>query len=386
MTMEFAVTPDQQELIDAATRFSLERLAPGYAQRERDGRLDRAVLKEMGALGFFGIELEERHGGLGLDCVTAGLVLEALCADDMNLGYVTVNISLIGQILTMFGRSDVVDPWIRGMVAGALLPSIGLTEPGGGSDAAALVTQARRDDDEFVLNGEKTSISLATQADFCVVFARTGTRESGARGISAFLVPLDLPGVTRTAFADHGNRSVGRGSLFFDDVRVPVSHLLGDEGMGFVQVMQGFDYSRALLGIQCLAVARRSLDETWAHTTEREAFNKPLSAFQGVTFPLAEADTMVSAARLLCLQTLWLKDRGLPHTAEAAMCKWWGPKLSYDVINTCLLLHGHAGYSADLPYEQRMRDVLGLQIGDGTAQIMKLVIARQRAGREFVPN
>lgn len=382
----FAPNDIQTELVAAADRFSREKLAPAYAEREDEGALDRQVLKEMGSLGFFGVELPEEYGGLGLDAMTAGLVVEALCADDMNLGYVTVNASLIGQILSTHGRPEVVAPWLKGMIAGDLLPSIALTEPSGGSDAANLMLNARLDGDHYVLNGEKTSISLATQADFSVVFARTGDRASGARGISAFLVPLELPGITRTAFDDHGGRSVGRGSLFFDNVRVPAENLLGEQDRAFVQVMQGFDYSRALLGILCLAVARRSLEETWRHSTERQAFDKPLSAFQGVTFPLAEADTQVSAARLLCLQTLWLKDQGLPHTAEAAMCKWWGPKLAYDVVNTCLLMHGHSGYSRELPFEQRMRDVLGLQIGDGTAQIMKLVIARQRVGREFVPN
>ena len=384
--IDFQLTDEQRDLVQAAEQFSRTRLAPAYAERERQGTLDRAVLREMGALGFFGVELPEEHGGLGLDAVTAGLVVEALCADDMNIGYVTVNMSLIGQILSTFGAPEVVAPWVTGMLRGELLPSIALTEPRGGSDAAALQLVARRDDAEYVINGEKTSISLATQADFSVVFARTGGPGTGARGISAFLVPLDTPGLTATAFADHGNRSVGRGSLFFDDVRIPVENLLGEEGRGFGQVMAGFDYSRALLGIQCLAVARRSLEETWRHVTDREAFAKPLSAFQGVSFPLAEAETQVLAARLMCLNTLWLKDRGLPHTAEAAMCKWWGPKLAYDVINTCLLLHGHAGYSQDLPFEQRMRDVLGLQIGDGTAQIMKLVIARQKAGRASIPN
>jgi cyclohexanecarboxyl-CoA dehydrogenase len=384
--MDFSLSAEQQDLVDAAGRFSADRLAPSYALREREEALDRQTLRDMGRLGFFGIELSEKYGGLGLDRVTAGLVLEALCADDMNIGYVTVNMSLIGQILSTYGRPEAVDDWLKGMIAGDLIPSIALTEPAGGSDAGNLALQAPRDGQHYVLTGEKTSISLATQADFCVVFARTGARGSGPGGISAFLVPLDLPGISKTAFKDHGNRSVGRGSLFFDGVRVPARNLLGEENRAFAQVMQGFDYSRALLGIQCLTVARRSIEETWAHSKERQAFGKPLSAFQGVSFPLAEADTMVSAARLLCLQTLWLKDQGLPHTAEAAMCKWWGPKVAYDAINTCLLLHGHAGYSQDLPFEQRMRDVLGLQIGDGTAQIMKLVIARQRAGRSFVPN
>ena len=126
---------------------------------------------------------------------------------------------------------------------------------------------------------------------------------------------------------------------------------------------------------------RRSLDETWAHIGERSAFGQKLAAYQGVTFPLAEFETYVEAARLLCYRTLWLKDRDLPHTADAAMCKWWAPKLAFEVVHKCLLLHGHAGYGTDLPYEQRLRDVLGLQIGDGTAEIMKMVIARTKGGR-----
>ena len=165
---------------------------------------------------------------------------------------------------------------------------------------------------------------------------------------------------------------------------MPVSHRLGDENKGFVQVMQGFDFSRALIGLQVLAVARVALEETWEYVAQREAFGKPLSAFQGVSHPLADFDTQVEAARLLCLQALWLKDKGAPHSAEAAMCKWWGPKLAYDVIHQCLLMFGHGGYDRGL-MEQRLRDVLGFQIGDGTAQIMKTIIARARAGRGAVP-
>jgi cyclohexanecarboxyl-CoA dehydrogenase len=383
--MDFALTSEQGDLVSAAREFSAVRLRPHYRRRDAEGAVDRATLAEMGKLGFFGLEFPERLGGLGASAVTTGLVVEALCAEDMNIGYVTINISLVGQILAAHGIPDIVDPWIAGMLRGDVLPSIALTEPGGGSDAASLALGARREGDGYVLSGEKTSISFAAQAGFSVVFARTGSPQSRARGISAFLVPLDSPGLTSSAFDDHGGRSVGRGSLFFDDVRVPASHLLGAEGQGFVQVMQGFDYSRALLGLLCLAVARTSLDETWAYARERTSMGVPLSEHQGVSFPLAEAETQAAAARLLCLQTLWLRDQGLPHTAEAAMCKWWGPKLAYDIVGTCLLTHGHGAYSTDLPYEQRLRDLLGLQIGDGTAQIMKLVIARQKAGRPAVP-
>jgi cyclohexanecarboxyl-CoA dehydrogenase len=179
-----------------------------------------------------------------------------------------------------------------------------------------------------------------------------------------------------------GQRAIGRGSIFFDNVRVEARNLLGEENRGFVQVMQGFDFSRSLIGLQCVGVAQQSLDETWAHVARHKAFGKPLAAFQGVSHQLAEHDTQIQAARLLSLHALWLKDQGRPHTAEAAMTKWWPPLLAYDTIHCCLLMHGHYAYSNELPFEQRLRDVLGLQIGDGTANIMKNIIARDRAGRD----
>ena len=208
-----------------------------------------------------------------------------------------------------------------------------------------------------------------------------GTPDEGAKGVSAFMVPMDLKGITTTRCNDLGSKAVGRGSIFFDGVEVPVANRLADEGKGFAQVMQGFDYSRALIGLQCAGAAQASLDETWAYIKERRAFDAPLAQYQGVTFPLAEAETMVAALRQLAFHTLRLKDDGAPHTSEAAMCKWLGPKTAVDVTHQCLLTHGHYGWSLDLPHQQRMRDVMGLEIGDGTAQIMKLVIARERVGR-----
>jgi cyclohexanecarboxyl-CoA dehydrogenase len=303
----------------------------------------------------------------------------------MNVGYVCLLGSLLGILLAHHARADVADPMVRRIISGDALVALGLTEPRGGSDAASLTMSARRDGSTYILRGEKTSISLATQADHVVAFARTGQASERARGVTAFLVPLDAPGISRTAFTDVGSAAVGRGSIFFDDVRVEESCRIGQEGAGFHQVMNGFDYSRALIGLQVLAAARASLDETWTYITQREAFGNPLAKYQGVTEPLAEAETLLNAARLLCYQTLWLRDQGRPHTAEAAMCKWWAPKVAFDTAHRCLLTHGHAGFSRDLPHQQRMRDILGLMIGDGTEQIQKMIIAREKVGRIAVP-
>jgi len=374
---QFALTRDQIAFRETAARFAAEVLAPSYKARERAGVVPIDLRRRMGELGLIGMEFPEAFGGLGVDHVTAGVVLEAISEGDFNVGYVQLLSSLCGAILSRHAAPEIAAELLPKVVAGETLLCIALTEPHGGSDAASLRLKAVRDGDHWVLSGEKTSISMADQADWAVVFARTGTVESRAHGISAFLVDMRAPGVSTTRFDDLGQLAIGRGSIFFDGVRVPATHMLGAEGSGFVQVMQGFDFSRALIGLQCLSVARVSLAETWRHVQERKAFGRPLSDNQGVTFPLAEAETMVEAARLLCFKTLAAKDAGLPHTKEAAMCKWWPPRLAFEVVQTCLLMHGHAGYDVALPFEQRLRDVLGLQIGDGTAQIMKLIIARE---------
>jgi cyclohexanecarboxyl-CoA dehydrogenase len=376
-TPQFALTEDQLAFRETSARFAAEVLAPGYKARETSASVPLELRRRMGELGLIGVEFPEAFGGLGVDHVTAGVVLEAIAEGDFNVGYVQLLSSLCGAILARHAAPEIAADLLPKVVAGETLLCIALTEPQGGSDAASLRLKAVRDGDHFVLTGEKTSISMADQADWAVVFARTGTVEARAHGISAFLVDMKAPGISTTRFDDVGQLAIGRGSIFFDGVRVPATHMLGKEGSGFVQVMQGFDFSRALIGLQCLSVARVSLAETWKYVQERTAFGKPLSDNQGVTFPLAEAETMVEAARLLCFKTLAAKDAGLPHTKEAAMCKWWPPRLAFEVVQTCLLMHGHAGYDVALPFEQRLRDVLGLQIGDGTAQIMKLIIARE---------
>ena len=375
--MNFGFNDEQNAIRDVVARFSAEVLAPGYRQRDKEGVIEKEVIRQLGEMGLLGGELPEAFGGSGMDCVTSGLIIEEISKGDFNVGYIPLLTSLNGQIIASHAAPDLAKEWLHGMTSGQKVACIALTEPHGGSDAANLRLKAEHQGDVYVLNGEKTSISMADQADVAVVFARTGTVEQRASGISAFLVPMDSPGITTTRFEDNGQRAIGRGSIFFDNVAVPARNRMGDEGKGFKQVMQGFDYSRALIGLQCLAVAQQSLDETWQWLTERTAFGQHLSAFQGLTHPLAEYQTYVHAARLQCYHALWLKDNNLPHNAEAAMNKWWGPKLAFDVVKQCLLAHGHTGYGEDLPFAQRLRDVMGLQIGDGTAQIMKNIVARE---------
>lgn len=372
------LSEEQRAFLATARRFAQEKVAPFYQRREQDQRLDPALIREMGELGLIAPELPEAYGGLGQPSLTSGLIAEAIGYADLNVAYVQILGSLTGKIIAGHAAPDLARHWLSRLVSGRSVIAIALTEPRGGSDAAHLALSARRDGERYILKGEKSSISMADQADAVVLFARTGKAEEGARGVSAFLVPMDTPGITTARFTDLGSKAIGRSSIFFDDVAVPASHRLGAEGAGFVQVMQGFDFSRALIGLQVLGAAQASLDESWAYIQERQAFGVALAQHQGVTFPLAEAETEIAAARQLCYHTLRLKDDGAPHTAEAAMCKYLAPKTAVEAIHQCLLTHGHYGWSMDLPHQQRLRDVMGLEIGDGTAQIMKLIIARER--------
>jgi cyclohexanecarboxyl-CoA dehydrogenase len=382
--MQFELDEVTEAVRETARRFVEEKLAPQYQSREADGRFDRDLLLEMGALGLIAPDLPEQLGGISAPGLTQGVVIEEIGRGDINVAYVQLLGSLIGGVMAEHAPEDLAVEAAMGIAEGRLLPALGLTEPRGGTDAANLQLRARRDGSDWVLDGEKASISCANQADAILVGARTGEPDSGARGVTAFWVDMNMPGVSNTAYDDLGSLAVGRGSVWFDGVRVPDSRRVGDEGMGFVRVMQGFDYSRALIALMCLGSARASIDETWAYTIERQAFDRPLAEFQGVSFPLAEADAQVRAARLLAYECLALRDAGKPHTKEAAMVKWMGPKVSVDAIHQCLLTHGHLGYSRDLPHQQRLRDVMGLEIGDGTAQVSKLIIARETVGRAAV--
>jgi cyclohexanecarboxyl-CoA dehydrogenase len=379
--MNHVLSDQQQAFRDAAARFAKERLAPHYQVRAQEHRIDRTMMAEMGALGLIGVDIPEAYGGLNESSVTAGVIIEQIACADFNASYVQLLASLMGGMVAQHATPEVARHWLPKVVSGEAIIGLGLTEPRGGSDAANLILRAERSGNGYRLNGEKTSISFSDQCDAAVIFARTGKVEDGARGVSAFFVDMNQKGITRTRFDDIGTKPVGRGSLFFDDVFVPAECLMAEENKGFSKIMSGFDYSRALIGLECIGPAQASVDEAWQYAGERTAFARPIAQFQGVSFPLAEAETQLTMMRQLCYYTLSLRDGGVAHTAEAAMCKWYVPKTTCEIIHQCLLTHGHYGYTTDLPFHQRYLDVMGLQIGDGTAQIQKLVISREKVGR-----
>jgi cyclohexanecarboxyl-CoA dehydrogenase len=378
--MSFRFTDEQESLRAALADFARRRVAPGYRERSTRHVYPMDLHAEMAKLGILGIGLPEEYGGSPEeDPVALGIACEEIGRADVNLAAAPVTVGLTGAQLAEGGSDVVRRRWLPSMIDGSEFVAFGLTEPEAGSDAAGLRTTATPVDGSWRLRGEKNSVSHIGVAGATLVYARLpGT--TGSAGVTAFLVETDRPGVSVGTFRDMGQWPIGRGTLSLDDVEVPGENLVGEEGRAFSAAMGHFDYSRAAIGLQCLGAAEASLEETYRYVTEREAFGRPLAAFQGVSAPLAEHATLVRAARLLCYETLWRRQEGLPHTAEASMCKWWAPVVAKNAIEACLLVHGHYGWSDELPFQQRFRDVFGYQIGDGTAQIQKQVIARRLIG------
>jgi cyclohexanecarboxyl-CoA dehydrogenase len=225
---------------------------------------------------------------------------------------------------------------------------------------------------------------MLAHAEAMLVTAQT-KRNGASLGVTAFLVDLAAGGIATSDIPDTGWRPMGRGIVHFDDVRVPASARIGAEGAAFRSVLAGFDFTRPLLALTGIGCAQACVDQTAKYVADRDAFGAPLASFEGVSFPLAEHSTTLEAARLLCYAALWLRDQQRPHSAEASMSKWYGPLVASAAVKDCLLLHGHYGYAEEFGLEQRLRDVMAVEIADGTAQVQKIVIARERFGRAFVP-
>lgn len=381
--MDFGFTDEQEAFRAALREFGAKELAPHYRADDVAARMRPELPAAMAGMGLTGLRIPERFGGQDADAVTTGMAAEEISRADFNSCYLLLNSALVAEIVLAGATEEQLGRWLPPLARGETVPALVLTEPDRGSDAAHLGLRAEPDGDGWRLVGEKTSISLGMYAHVGAVFARTGGE--GARGVSAFMVDLSDAALSRTALDDLGSRAIGRASLYFDGVRVGPQDLVGEPGEGFRAVMRGFDYSRAVIGLMCLGVASAALDDALAYAREREAFGQPIGRFQGLAFPLVEYATQVRAARHLCYEALALKDAGHDPAVPANMAKWWAPKLSVDAVHQALLTFGHAGWSTDNPLGQRLRDVIGLEIGDGTAQIAKLVVARHLLGREYAP-
>ena len=321
-------------------------------------------------------------GGQGADWISLGIAIEELCRVDPSVGYMAI-LPGLGFLCLEQASEEVKQEWIPQMVKGEKICCFAVTEPDAGSDVAAMRVTAIRDGDYYILNGEKAPCGAGIHADAAILFAKTDPK---AKGITCFWLPLDLDGITKTPILHTGMKPATATSLFLDNVRLPGKYRVGEEGKGFyIFAAGGADYLRVCIGLTVLAMAEASLEETIRYISQRYAFGQPIAKFEGVSFKIAQHATLIEAAKLLCYRTLYLKDQGLPHTKESAMCKWWCPEVAFNAVHDCILLHGHVGYAEEYPLEQRLRDVMGFEIADGTAQIMKIIIARELMGKIAIP-
>ncbi|MTD12522.1 acyl-CoA dehydrogenase [Nakamurella sp. YIM 132087] len=379
--LSFAFDDEQEQFRKELVAFAAKELAPHYRRRAAVAEFPWDAHRRLGDLGVLGIGIPAEYGGTGdPDPITLGMAVEALSYGDVNVGAGPIYVGLVAAQIAAHGSAEVCGEWLPRIVAGTAMVAIAVTEPAAGSDVSGLLTTARQVPGGYRISGEKIAISHAITAQAALVYARE-PGSTGHQGISCFLVPLDADGVERRHMPGMGALPLGWGGLAFTDVFVPDTHLVGEPGRGFAGAMSHFDFSRPAIGLACLGAAQASIDETVEWSLQRQAFGRPIAAFQGVTFPIAEHATFLEAARWLCYRSLWTRDAGGAHTSYAAMCKWWPPQVAKDAIETAMVTFGNIGYSTESPLQQRYRDVCSYLIGDGTAGIQKRIIATSLFGR-----
>ncbi|WP_028934867.1 acyl-CoA dehydrogenase family protein [Pseudonocardia spinosispora] len=376
--LSFALTDEQEAYRVELARYARTKLLPAYRDRAASTEFPWDAHKELAALGVLGIGLPEEFGGTGTspdDPVTLGMITETLAYGDVNVAAAPVQSGLVAAQLGEGGSRAVQERYIPELIAGDAVSGIAVTEPGSGSDAAGMRTVAKPVDGGWLLSGEKIAITHAMCAKTMLIYARH-PGSSRSKGISCFLLPMASKGVSVAHMPGMGCLPLGWGSIAMDEVFVPSDHLVGEEGHGFAAAMHHFDFSRSALGLLCLGAARASLDEAARYAQEREAFGQKIGEFQGVSFPLAEHTTYLEAARLLCYRALWARQVDEPHTALAAMSKWWPPQVALDAIQAAMKIHGNLGYSTEFPLQQRYRDVMAYLVADGTSEIQKRIISK----------
>ncbi|SFF62213.1 hypothetical protein SAMN05518865_102242 [Duganella sp. CF458] len=369
---------EQHEMIrDALRAFSQERLAPSAARWDKEHHFPKEELKELAALGAFGVAVPEELGGAGLDYVSLALVLEEIAAGDGGTSTViSVNNCPVCSIGMMYANEQQKQQWLRPLAQGEMLGAFALTEPHTGSDAAALRTTATLDGGDYVINGTKQFITSGKHADVAIVFAVTD-KAAGKKGISAFWVPTDTPGYI-VAGIEHkmGQHSSDTAQILFENCRVPAANMIGEAGQGYKIALSGLEGGRIGIASQSVGMARSAFEAALKYARERESFGKPIFEHQSVQFKLSEMAMQLEAARQLIWHAASLKDAGQPCLKEAAMAKLFASEMAERVCSDAIQIHGGYGYTADFPVERIYRDVRVCQIYEGTSDIQKLLIAR----------
>ncbi|MGP1391459.1 MAG: acyl-CoA dehydrogenase family protein [Vibrio diabolicus] len=380
--MDFELNEDQRAFADTAQQFADERLAPMAAEWDEKQIFPKDVLREAGELGFLSLYTPEAQGGLGLSRLDASIIFEQLAMGcTSTTAFMTIH-NMVSWMIASFATDEAKTQFCPKLVTGEWLGSYCLTEPNAGSDAAALTTSATKKGDKYVLNGGKTFISGAGETDVLVVMARTG--DAGAKGVSAFVVPAQTDGIS------YGRKEPKMGwnsqptrAVTFENVVVPASHLLGEEGQGFVFAMKGLDGGRINIATCSVGTAQQALNQAARYIQERKQFGKPLAQFQALQFKLADMATELVAARQLVRYAASKLDRNDPDaTAYCAMAKRFATDVSFQVCDQALQLYGGYGYIKEYPMERHFRDVRVHQILEGTNEIMRLIIARRLLSEE----
>ncbi|HEX4955671.1 MAG TPA: acyl-CoA dehydrogenase [Thermoanaerobaculia bacterium] len=374
--MQIELTEEQKLLAETIRRFALEVVAPRAKEIDQTGEFPRAFYDQAGELGLAGVAVPDAWGGAGMDNLSYCLVIEEISRACANSGVIlSVNNSLVCDPLLRFGTEEQKQRFLAPLASGRKLGCFALTEPGAGSDAAALRTTARRDGDDYVLNGNKVFITNGTHADTAIVFASIDLA-SKYRGITAFIVPADTPGYHHGGHEHKlGVNASGTTELAFTDMRIPADQRLGQDGEGFKVAMSTLDGGRIGIAAQAVGIAQAALDEALAYARQREQFGQPLSSFQAIQFYLADMQTEVDAARLMTWKAAWLKDNGKRYTLEAAQAKLFASEMAQRVTNKALQIHGGYGYTKEYNVERYFRDARITEIYEGTSEIQRMVIA-----------
>ena len=375
--MDFELNEDQVAFADAAKQFSDQMLAPNAAEWDETAHFPKDVIRQAGELGFLSIYTPPEHGGLGLSRLDAAIIFEQLAMGcTATTAFMTIH-NMATWMITSFAKQEVAEQFSADLVSGEKLASYCLTEPNAGSDAASLTTSAVREGDEFVLNGAKVFISGAGDTEVLVVMARSCGE--GAAGVSAFIVPADSEGVS------YGKKEAKMGwncqptrMISFENVRIPASYLLGEEGEGFTLAMQGLDGGRINIATCSIGTAQQALNEAKQYMTERKQFGRTLAQFQALQFKLADMATeLVAARQMVRLAATKLDSQHTEKSAYCAMAKRFATDVGFKVCDEALQIHGGYGYIKEYPVERHFRDVRVHQILEGTNEIMRLIIARR---------
>jgi butyryl-CoA dehydrogenase len=379
--MDFALSPQHDEIRRTVREFAERRIAPVVDEMERKGEFPHEIIREAAALGLLGVPYPEEIGGTGLDSLAYAITIEELSRVSGSVGIiVSAHTSLGCNPIWLAGNDAQKERYLRPLAAGDKLGAYGLTEPGAGSDSRGTRTRAHRSGDCWVLNGSKRFITNAGVADTYIVTALTD-REAESGKISAFIVEAGTPGFSIGRMEEKmGLHASNTGELLFDDCAVPVENLLGEEGEGDKLFLRTLDGGRIGIAAMALGLAQAAYEAASAYAKERRQFDRPIASFQGVAFMIADMATDIDAARLLTYRAAWLKDEGRPYSTEAAMAKLFASETAMRVTNDAIQVHGGYGYITEYKVERYLRDAKLTEIGEGTSQIQRMVIARNLLG------